>query len=300
MAPDNEAALRVRAGLSSSDSNSRTNSPSCGVRIACVPPMAANRVSGEPENTVSASASRTAGLPVARARDTSSRVSSETPAPRPDQRRRAPRIPEIVRENLRTLGFDDQRTDQPGRIDRPRLRRTEDARHAGTDPHGRPRREPGRAGHLGAAGDHRVAPAVFVIARPRPAQRTGPQIGFVGERGGADFVQHGVGNPDIGDMNVAHGKTPRIKEVPGFPAKKGDRQRGVRRGPPDFTGIAVDPARHVDGGAGALAYRLDRGARLPVHVADQPGAEYRVDDELRVSHRLRRHGVRPGRSSARH
>ena len=213
------------------------------------------------------------------------------PRARPHQRAAASRILKILRERFRAVGGDRQRADETRGVDGPGLGWAQDAHHAGAYPHRRAGGEPGSAGHLAPAGDDGVATAVFVIARSRPAESGRPQPGFVCEGGGTDFVQHGNGDTDIGDMDIAHGKSTRIKKMSGFPTKESNRKSGLRRGAPDLARIAVDTARHVHGDAKPVADRLDRRARLAVHLADQAGAENRVDDKLRVPDRLRRHGL---------
>ena len=90
-------------------------------------------------------------------------------------------------------------------------------------------------------------------------------------------------------MELAHGKAPGSKEMTGFPAKEGDRYGGPRRGPHYGAGIAVDPARHVDGDAKTLADGLDRGPRGAVDFPVESGAENRIDHQLGIRHRARRH-----------
>ena len=88
--------------------------------------------------------------------------------------------------------------------------------------------------------------------------------------------------------------------MPGLQPKERDGQGGRRDATAHPAAIAIEARGHVNGDHGHAAHSqgLDRGARHPVEIATQPGAEQRVDDHVgtvQAGGRQRRHRTAPCR-----
>ena len=153
-------------------------------------------------------------------------------------------------------------------------------RHDGHQPGAHPMRRPGgqprRAGHLPAGDDGQVAARVFMrlgaeFGRPPEARRIAP-----GAR--RDRRQHAVRQADIGQQRLAAQHPPRQQQMAGLQPEEGHGQRRPRREAAHLPGAAIQPGGDIDRQDRHPHGAQRRGDR-PIHVARQPGAEHRVDDE---------------------
>ncbi len=128
-----------------------------------------------------------------------------------------------------------------------------------------------------------------------------PERGIVFPGVDAEAVEHGGRRADVRDDGGAAQIAPRQQKMARFLAREGHGEIGLNRAE-RFAGVAHDAARHIDGDdreaprSGGCEYRVHVGHQR----AAEPGAEQRIDDELRAVENARVQRLDRRRASARH
>ena len=130
-----------------------------------------------------------------------------------------------------------------------------------------------------------------MIEQARPRHGLEPEHRRIRRLRRPDVVEHRFGRADVDGDGLAAVQPAGQQQVARLLPEEGHRERSVRRNPENPAGIAMDPARHVDGddGRSPLVHCVHHRAGDAVERPGKPGAEERIDDQPAVVQQRGRH-----------